>query len=95
MRYKWYSLGDAVPTAWTEVRSGSNAFNYAGGTIHQLQGFPNTGISGAGKGISSLLDIKIYRTGTNVSVGTVQMKQFDIHIQKDSLGSDGIVTKSF
>ncbi len=98
MRYKWYSLGDAVPTAWIEVRSGSNAFNYAGGTIHQLQGFPtidNVGISGAGKSISSLIDIKIYRTATNISVGTVQMKQFDIHIQKDSLGSDGIVTKSF
>jgi hypothetical protein len=94
MRYKWYSLGDAVPTVWTEINSGSNAFTYVSGSIHQIAELPSVGINGAGKSISSLLDIKIYRRGT-IGTGTVQMKQFDIHIQKDSLGSDGIVDKSF
>jgi hypothetical protein len=93
MRYKWHNIGEAYPADWTTSGSEStNEITYSSGTIQNLNAFPS--INGAGKGISSLLDIKLYRKN-GVGTGNVTLKQFDIHIQKDGLGSDSEYTKTY
>jgi hypothetical protein len=91
MRYKWYNIGDPVPATWTELDTSTNTATYTSGAVHQLAEFSD--INGT-HGMSSILDIKIYRKGT-VGTGSVMLKQFDVHYRRNSFGSDQELTKSF
>lgn len=85
MEYRWTNIGDVVSGLWTNFDLTTNAIAYVSGSIHQI--LKNaTGIAGTGKTISSLLEIKLYRTD-NVYTGDLLAKQFDIHIEIDGLGS--------
>ena len=85
MEYRWTNIGDAVSGTWTNYDLATNAMPYVSGSIHQI--LKNaTGIDGTGKTISSLLEIKLYRTD-NVVTGDLLAKQFDVHIEIDGLGS--------
>jgi hypothetical protein len=84
MEYRWQNIGDPV--------SASALYNmtipetlYTSGSIHQINNNP-TGIDGIGKTISSIMLIKLYRND-NTYTGNALTYQFDIHIEKDSLGS--------
>ena len=83
--YRWTNMGDAVSGSWTNYDLTTNAYPYTSGSIHQLL-TGASGISGTGKTMSSILEFKIYRTD-NVYTGDLLSKQFDVHIQIDSLGS--------
>lgn len=84
MEYKWTNIGDAVSGSLTTLDLNTNNLPYTSGSIHQI--LNGASISGVGKTISSILDIKLYRID-NVYVGDLLAKQFDIHIQVDGFGS--------
>lgn len=86
MDYKWYNIGDAVPAGWTTHIMNQYAVPYTSGSLSQIIE-ASTMISGTGKTISSILKIKLYRDD-NVYTGDILADQFDIHIQKDSFGSE-------
>jgi hypothetical protein len=91
MRYKWYNIGEVIPATWTELDTSTNEWTYTSGAIHQIAEFPDVGGT---HGMSSIMDIKIYRKGTT-GTGKVMLKQFDIHYRRNSFGSDQEYTKSF
>ena len=85
MTHRWYNPGSDV-TSWVQSAVGSNVFTYTSGSLHQISEFPV--ISGTGKTLSSLFDMRVERDGDNdTSSATLLFKQFDIHIQKNKLGS--------
>lgn len=84
MDYKWFNIGDAVPANFTTLTSNALAITYTSGSIHQISSFP--AITGSGKGISSMLVVKLYRDD-NTTTGDVLAFQFDFHYQVDSFGS--------
>lgn len=83
MKYRWYDRGAEVSTFAT-VTSTGGTFPYTAGAIHQRLLFPEI-LPGA-TGLSSILDIQIWRDD-NVVAGDVLVKEFDIHYQRDTLGS--------
>jgi hypothetical protein len=90
MEYRWTNIGDAISGTWTNYDLNQNAIPYESG-VHQILK-ASAGIVGTGKTISSLLEIKLYRTD-NVHTGDLLAKQFDVHIEIDSLGSTLEYTK--
>lgn len=88
--YKWYNLGEAVPVGWTTYEMNNNLYPYTSGAISQIVN--GAGISGIGLKISSILKIKLYRVDNN-QTGDVFTDQFDIHILKNTIGSEEIGIK--
>jgi hypothetical protein len=84
--YKWTAIGEAVPAGWTTYTMDTLVKPYTSGTIHNIVNGA-AGIAGTGKGISSILQMKLYRDD-NVYTGTCLATSFDIHIEIDSFGSD-------
>lgn len=84
--YRWYSIGDRPTASFTVITTNASAVTYVNGTYHQLLEFPDiepTGISG----VSSMLDIKLYRKTGDGGPATVLLKEFDIHYEQDFPGS--------
>jgi hypothetical protein len=86
MDYRWIGIGDAVPAGWQTYTMGALVKTYTSGTMHQIS-HNATGIDGAGKGMSSILQIKLYRDD-NVYAADALATSFDIHVEIDSFGSD-------
>lgn len=91
MLYKWTNASGTISGSWTTINTtdvGGTPYvkTYASGNMHQISSFP--GIDGTGKTISSILQIKIYRYDptTNTS-SNIPGLQFDIHYEKDAVGS--------
>ena len=84
--YLWYDVGDTIPTTWTTYTMNQYAVAYTSGNIANIVKGAS-GISGVGKGISSILKIKLYRDD-NVYTGDMLADQFDIHIEIDGFGSE-------
>jgi len=90
MAYRWYDKGASAIAAFTTIATTGLVFPYTSGSIHQVAVFPN--IVPTVVGLSSMLDIKLYRED-NVVTGDVLVKEFDIHYEIDSLGSRAVETK--
>lgn len=88
--YRWLQLGEAIPS-WNTYIMATTVATYTSGTISQIV-YGNAGISGAGKTISSILQVKLYRQDI-VYIGNCKVISFDIHIEKDSIGSSSEYTK--
>lgn len=86
MAYKWYNIGDTEPADFTVYEMGTYVKTYSSGTLHQINDGTG-GIDGTGKGLSSMLLIKLYRED-NVYAADALVDQFDIHIEIDSMGSN-------
>lgn len=84
MSYRWYDMGESAIGAFTTIATSTLVYTYTSGSIHQLAKFPN--IVCPVTGMSSMLDIKLYRED-NVVTGDVLVKEFDIHYQIDTIGS--------
>lgn len=87
LEYKWTSINATEPGAWITdpitVASGGVAFK------HLIAPFAH--IDGEGQGLSSIISIKISRLGGNGAdtyTGDALLKEFDIHYEIDSLGSN-------
>ena len=86
MDYRWTDLASEVAGAWQTYTMGHLVFPYTSGTMHQiLEGAEP--LDGTGKGISSMLQVKLYRDD-NVYTGTLVATSFDIHVEIDSFGSN-------
>jgi hypothetical protein len=83
--YCWFNVGEAVETPTTTLTLDVEEMPYTSGSIQQVN-TNEDGISGAGKGLSSILLVKLYRDDNTVS-GDVLTYQFDIHYQIDAPGS--------
>lgn len=93
MFYIYWAFSGLGETNVAESFSGpaSNAFAYTSGTVAQLASFPD--IPGAGKGISSILRVKLHRRGA-VGTGAVTVTDLDCHYQVDGPGSETPTTKA-
>lgn len=99
--WRWYNNGDIVPSEYelTPVTFEHTVFPYTSETAEellQITSIPTPVGIGATKGLSSIIDIKIYRDTQNTStlfagadayVGNWSLKEFDIHIEYDTDGS--------
>ena len=86
MEYKWYNFTEAVPASWSTHIMNDSTATWTTGTIANM--VYNGLISGTGKGISSILLIKLYRqTGDGYS-GDVLVDEFDIHYYANRFGKD-------
>lgn len=90
MDFKWFPISGSVPAAWNTHTMSRTAVTYTSGSIHQLS--YGTLISGSilqstTVGVSSIMLIKLYRDTGDTYTGNAVTYQFDIHYQKDSLGS--------
>lgn len=83
--YKWFNIGDPIPAAFSTYVMNEKELPYTSGSIHQISS-GSSPITGTGKGISSVLVMKLYRDD-NVYIGDALAFQFDIHVEKDSIGS--------
>jgi len=86
--YVWFSNGadiSATLTNWATYTMSTTIFTYATGTISQISYNP-VGIDGTGRGISSVLKVRLYRDDA-VYTGDAIVDDFDIHYEIDSLGS--------
>lgn len=83
--YKWFSIGDPVPAAYTTYIMNRPVASYTSGSLHQIVS-GSAPISGSGKGISSVFLAKLYRDD-NAVTGDVLTYQFDVHVEKDAEGS--------
>ncbi len=84
--YKWFDIGSILPSTWTTYVMSQDEYPYTSGSMHQLTS-GSVFISGSHiSGISSLMLVKLYRDD-NTYTGDAVTYQFDIHIQKDTLGS--------
>lgn len=87
MKYKWTNVGDTDAGSWTTIY----VVDPGDGTAykHQIAAFEE--IVGTGKTISSILSIEISRQGgegTDTYTADALFKEFDIHYEVDSNGSD-------
>jgi len=86
LEYKWVNINGTTPGAWSTVDVLASADGVVG--KHFISRFPE--ISGAGKGMSSLLSMKLSRIGGNASdtyTADALLKEFDIHYEIDTIGS--------
>lgn len=95
--YRWVNTGETAVIVGSEtlVKWQTNVITYSSGTISQLTEFgeitkPTTDT------LSSILQIRLFRDSANTStlfagadpyVGAVQALEFDIHYEKDTIGS--------
>ncbi len=104
--YQWVNFGDNFAassslTAYGHELAENNAVSLAAyqSTITPMNtnGVVRTGISGAGKKVSSILACRLYRDGNNVTedtfTGSAALLSIDFHYMIDSFGSDGQYTK--
>jgi len=103
IQYRWYDNGTTSIPSWTNLYTPTQAFTYSSGTLLQISDFGTvspTSISG----VSSFIDVLFYRDTDDDSelfgavdpVATdVTIKELDIHLQIDSIGSDEEYSKSF
>ena len=91
--YRWVNIGAAVPLFTTGYTLSTivGAQTWTTGMLHRIVG-NTSGISGSGKTMSSMLQIKLYRND-NVYTGDCLVVSFDIHFEIDSLGSASEYTK--
>lgn len=89
IKYKWYNYGESINTGWKWY-----AMNETTGTTdktHQMA-FKTTGVNGANKKISSILVVQLYLTA-QTGTGNVHAWQFDVHYEKNTIGSRTQTTK--
>jgi hypothetical protein len=86
MNYKWFNIGDPVPSIYTPYTMSDRIITWTSGSIHQLSS-GSASISGSSiTNVSSIMLIELYRDD-NAYTGDCITYQFDIHFQKDSIGS--------
>ncbi len=91
--YRWVNIGASVPSFTTGYTMSTivGSQTWTTGMLHRVVG-NSTGISGSGKTISSMLQIKLYRDDNTYS-GDCLVVSFDIHYEIDGLGSSLEYTK--
>jgi len=90
LNYRITENGSAVGS-FTTITSTTAIFTYTSGTIIQILPFPAIDMS-AVDSVSAVLELILWRDDNDVT-GDVLFKEFDLHYQIDSNGSDNEYTK--
>lgn len=95
VQYRRQINGGVKTTAWTNYKSNVNAFTYVSGTIHQIS--HDSGITPPGGAtLSDIIQFRVIRDSINASwvftwadayTATVWILSFDVHFEKDTMGS--------
>ena len=89
MNYKWFNIGDEVPSIYTPYIMSDRIITWTSGNIHQLS-TGSANISGSSiTNVSSIMLIELYRDD-NAYTGDCITYQFDIHFLKNRIGSSTI-----
>jgi len=84
--YRLYINGGHAPTTWTTLSTNGGVYDYVSGDLIQISSFGE--IDGNGLVFpSSMIEVKLYRDDSDVS-GDILAKEFDIHFQVNSAGTD-------
>lgn len=97
IEYRWINNG-GVASAWTlkALTASDNKFAWTGIGMQQITEFNLPNGHGTGKELSATFEVKIYRDTTNTSTlfagadsysGNWNVKYYDIHFEKDMIGS--------
>lgn len=90
MAYKWFGIGAQIPETWAIHTMDQRVAPFTSGSLHQLNYGSNmisaSMMAADGYGVSSIMLIKLYRDD-NAYIGNAVTYQFDIHFQKDTIGS--------
>ena len=91
--WRWFNLGASVPSFTTGYTMGTLLGNqtWSSGLLSRIV-HGSGGLDGTGKTISSILQIKLYRSD-NLYTGDCLAVSFDLHYQIDSFGSASEYTK--
>jgi len=85
LEYSWANIGDAFPATSTIYIDDANGDT----DVHAMASF--AAITGTGKTISSMLICRLFRNSSNAAdtftSKSAYLLEFDIHYQKDTLGS--------
>lgn len=90
IRYKWVNINGSTDVAWKYFTLSTTTGTT--NNTHQYVDSP-TGIDGTGKTISSILRCEIYLVTSSGATKTCDAYQFDLHIEKDGIGSKREDTK--
>ena len=100
LQYRWQTNGGVKTTAWTNYKCNTAAFTYTAGTIHQIA--HDSGITPpVGSGLSDIIQFRIIRdvanssgvfAGTDPDGSVVGIISFDVHTERDKLGSNSEYT---
>lgn len=84
--YKLFNNGSTIPSTWTTITMDDDIFAYVSGNLAQKSKSASP-IDGSGiTGTSAIFLGKVYRDD-NTTTGDVLAFEFDLHYEKDSLGS--------
>lgn len=89
IEYTWCNVGDVIPTTTTITTDGGYDSTNSTALEHLIAGFPT--VSGTGKEVSSMFLARIYRDVSDANdtyAADAFLLSFDIHIKKNSIGSD-------
>ncbi len=95
LEYMWININEQLNTN-TSVVSVTVANDTSNSFIHRMTDIPDGGLDGTGKTISSVINGRFYRDGTDSNdtySDTVYVAQLDIHYMRDANGSQGIAVK--
>jgi hypothetical protein len=96
LQYRWQNNGSLKESSWTSLAYDNHAFTYVSGTLNQITGFPDITPPDE-HGLSDVLQIRFLRdtgnasglfAGADPSNTDEDAFSFDIHVEKDSLGSN-------
>jgi hypothetical protein len=103
LQYRWQIDGGATKTDWTNLICNTAAFAYSSGSLNQIA-HTTAGITPpSGANLSDGVEFRVIRDNANTSGlfsgadpvnATVSIKYFDIHIEKDSIGSNSEYSKN-
>lgn len=101
--YKWGNIEGQFPAAWTTItwtnsidQPPDGSTTWVTNALTQHLGEPLTAMSGTGKTVSSYIKLHLLMTTNTANpyqAGSVYVDGFDLHIQKDGLGSKNELTK--
>lgn len=89
LEYRWTNVGEIAASGFTATTAWTPVFTWSSGMLHNITSLGT--IAGAGKTLSSMLQIKITRLATDAADTygiDALMIEFDLHYQSDGLGSD-------
>lgn len=97
LQYRWQRNSYPKVTTWSGIAYSGMAFSYTSGTLNQITGFGSGIVPPVDAALSDILQVRLLRDTTNASTlfggtdpltGDSDVVNLDIHIEKDSIGSD-------
>lgn len=94
LEYRWTNVGEIAASGFTSMTAWTPVFTWTSGMLHNITSMGT--IAGAGKTLSSMMQVKLTRLGTDGADTygiDALMLELDLHYQIDGLGSEQEYTK--